>query len=59
MQIFMSINLLMEKLEKLNEQFDGMMTEKRSTNLIVGNVLAIASKTMRFPKRDEDYNDNV
>jgi hypothetical protein len=45
-QIFMSINLLMEKLETLNKQLDGMMTEKRSTNPVVGNVLAIASKAM-------------
>jgi hypothetical protein len=58
-QIFMSINLLMEKLDKLNEQLDAMMTEKRSTNPIVGNVLTIASKAMGLPKRDMDYNDNV
>jgi hypothetical protein len=58
-QIFMSINLLMETLEKLNEQLAAMITEKRSTNPIVGNVLAIASKAMGLPKREEDYNDNV
>jgi ribosome-associated translation inhibitor RaiA len=58
-QIFMSINLLMEKLEKSNEQLDAMMTEKRSTSTIVGNVLAIASKAMGLPKSDKDYNDNV
>jgi hypothetical protein len=58
-QIFMSINLLMKKLEKLIEQLDGMMTEKRSTNPIIGNVLTIASKAMGLPKRDKDYNDNV
>jgi hypothetical protein len=58
-QIFMSNNLLMEKLEKLNEQLYAMMTEKRSTNPIIGNVLAIASKAMVLPKRDEDNNTNV
>ncbi len=58
-QIFMSINLLMEKLEKLNKQLDGMMIEKRSTNPIIGNVLDIASKAMGLPKRDEDYNNNL
>jgi hypothetical protein len=55
----MSINLLMAKLEKLNEQLDAMMTEKRSTNPFVGNVLAIASKAMELPRKDEDYNYNV
>jgi hypothetical protein len=58
-QIFMSINLLMENLEKLNEQLDAMMTEKRSTNPIAGNVLVIASKAMVLPKRDKDHNDNI
>jgi hypothetical protein len=58
-QIFMSINLLMEKLEKLNTDLDAMMAEKRLTNLIVGNVLAIASKAMILAKRDEVYNDIV
>jgi hypothetical protein len=36
-----------------------MITEKRSTNPIVGNVLAIASKAVGLPKRGEDNNDNV
>jgi hypothetical protein len=58
-QIFMFINLLMEKLEKLNEQLDAMMTEKRSTNPNVGIVLIIASKAKGLPKRDKVYNDNV
>jgi hypothetical protein len=45
-QVFMSINLLMEKLEKLNQDFESMMTEKRLTNPIIGNVLVIAANAM-------------
>jgi hypothetical protein len=57
-QVFMTINILMEKLEKLNEDLDSMMNEKRVTNPIVGNVLAIATKVMGLPKRDKDYDNN-
>jgi hypothetical protein len=35
-----------------------MMNEKRTTNPIVGNVLAIAAKAMGLVKQDEDYDDN-
>ncbi len=57
-QVFMAINILMENLEKLNEDLDSMMNKRRVTNPILGNVLAIAAKAMGLPKRDKDYNDN-
>jgi hypothetical protein len=44
----------MEKLKKLNKDLDSMMNEKRMTNPIVGNVLAIAAKAMGLAKREED-----
>ncbi len=46
-------------MKKLNQDLDSMMIEKRSTNPIVGNVLAIAAKAMGLAKRDKDYDDNV
>ncbi len=58
MQVFMAINILMEKLEKSNKDLDSMMNKKRVTNPIIGNVLAIAAKAMGLPKHDKDYNDN-
>jgi hypothetical protein len=58
-QEFMSVNILMEKLENLNKDLNSMMTEKRSTNPIVGNALAIAAKAMGFAKQDKDCDDNV
>ena len=57
-QVFLSINMFMEKLEKLNETLDKMMNETRKTNPIVGNVLAVAVKAMGLAKRDEDYDNN-
>ena len=57
-QVFLSINMLMEKLEKLNETLDNMMNKTRKTNTIVGNVLAVAAKAMGLAKQDEDYNNN-
>jgi hypothetical protein len=57
-QVFLSIIMLMEKLEKLNETLDNMMNETRKTNPIVGYVLAIATKVMGLAKRDEDYDNN-
>jgi hypothetical protein len=58
-QVLSSINILMEKLKKLNEDLDSMMNKKRTTNPIVGNVLAIAAKAMGLAKQDEDYDDDV
>ncbi len=55
-QVFLSINMLMEKLEKLNETLDNMMNETRKMNPIVGNVLAVDVKAMGLAKREEDYN---
>jgi hypothetical protein len=49
-QVLFSINILMEKLEKLNKDLDSMMNKKRTTNPIIGNVLAIAAKAMRLAK---------
>jgi hypothetical protein len=43
---FMAINTLMDKLEQLNSDLDSMMSEVRSTNPIIGNVLANAAKAM-------------
>ena len=40
----------MEKLERLNEDLETMMKEKRTTNPIVGNVLAIAAKVMNWQR---------
>jgi hypothetical protein len=58
-QVFSSINLLMEKLKRLNEDLETMMKEKRTTNPIVGNVLAIAAKAMGLAKcENEDLNNN-
>ena len=58
-QGFSLINLLMEKLERLNEDLETMMKEKQSTNPIVGNVLAIAAKAMGLAKgENKDLNGN-
>ena len=57
-QVFLSINMLMEKLEKLNETLDNMMNETRKANPIVGNVLAVATKAMGLAKLDKDYDNN-
>ena len=54
-QVFSLINLLMEKLERLNEDLETMMKEKRTTNPIVGNVLAIAAKAMGLAKSENEY----
>ncbi len=35
-QVIMLINILMDKLEKLKADHESIMTEKRTTNLIVG-----------------------
>jgi hypothetical protein len=66
-QVFMSINILMNKLEKLNVDLDGMMTEKRTTNPIIGNVFNHAARalgldpaetSMGLPKHNEDYGED-
>jgi hypothetical protein len=57
--VFSLINILMEKLKKLNEDLDSMMNKKRMMNPIVGNVLAIAAKAMGLAKQDGDYENNV
>jgi hypothetical protein len=36
-----------------------MMTEKRPTNPIIVNVLAIAVNAIGLEKQDEDFNDNI
>jgi hypothetical protein len=64
---FMAIHTLMDKLEKLNADLDSMMLVVRTTNPIVGNVLAnaanamgldSAAKVMGMPKHDEDNKDD-
>jgi hypothetical protein len=57
-QVFSLINLLMEKLERLNEDLETMMKEKWTTNPIVGNVLAIAAKAMGLAKSENKYLDD-
>jgi hypothetical protein len=61
---FMVINTLMDMVEQLNSDLDSMMSRVRSTNPIVGNVLANAVKAMGLysaakvvgmPKHNEDY----
>jgi hypothetical protein len=63
-QIFISINILVDKLEKLHKDLDAMVTEKRTTNPIVGNVLNNAAQAigfsravnaMGFPEHNGDY----
>ena len=54
-QVFLSIDMLMEKLEKLNETLDNMMNKTRKTNTIVGNVLAVAAKAMGLAKQHKNY----
>ena len=49
---------MVEKLERLNEDLETMMKEKRSTNPIVGNVLAIAAKAMGLAKCENEDLDN-
>jgi hypothetical protein len=58
-QVFLSINLLMEKLERLNGDLETMMNEKWTTNPIVGNVLVMAAKAMGLAKGDEDIDVNT
>jgi len=57
-QVFLLINLLMEKLERLNEDLETMMKEKWTTNPIVGNVLAIAARAMGLAKSENKYLDD-
>jgi hypothetical protein len=58
-QVFSSINLLMEKLERLNGDLETMMNEKWTTHPIIGNVLVTAAKAMGLAKGDEDINVNT
>ncbi len=59
-QVFLSINILMKKLETLNEILDkNMMNKMRKTNPIARNVLAVAAKAMGVAKRDKDSDNNV
>jgi hypothetical protein len=54
-QISMSINILINKLEKLNADLDAMVTEKMTTNLIVGNVLIYAAQAMGLEHGVKDF----
>jgi hypothetical protein len=58
-QVFLLINLLMEKLERLNGDLETMMNKKRMTNPIIGYVLVTAAKTMGLAKGDEDIDVNT
>jgi hypothetical protein len=54
---FMAIHILMDKLEKLNEDLESMMLEVRATNPIVGNVLANVAKAMGLDSAVNDKDD--
>ena len=53
-QLMMSINLLMEKLERLNKELEKSGRGATKQNPIIGSVLRQAAKAMGLPKNDED-----
>ena len=57
-QFMMSINLLMEKLDRLNEELEKSGRGETKQNPIVGSVLKQAAKAMGLPKNDEDYDND-
>jgi hypothetical protein len=57
-QVNVTIQLLMEKLERFSGELETMMQEKRKTNPIVGNVLTMAAKAMGLAKVDDDVDDD-
>ena len=57
-QFNMSINILMEKLERLNGELEQLSADTTKINPIVGSVLDQAAKAMGLPKRDDLENDD-
>jgi len=54
----MSINLLMEKLERYNEELEKYGSDATTQSPIVGSVLMQAARAMGLPKNDEDAADD-
>ena len=57
-QFIMSINLLMEKLERYNEELEKSGSDATTQNPIVGSVLMQAARAMGLLKNNEDAADN-
>ena len=60
-QFMMSINLLMEKLERYNDELERSRSNATTQNPIVASVLMQAARAMGLPKNDEvtaDDNDD-
>ena len=57
-QCMMSVNLLMEKLERLTDELEKSGSDGTTQNPIVGTVLMQAARAMGLPKNDEDTTDN-
>ena len=57
-QFMMSINLLMEKLDRLNEELEKSGRGETKQNPIIGSVLKQAARAMGLPKNDEDYDND-
>ena len=60
-QFMMSINLLMEKLERYNDELERSRSDATTQNPIVASVLMQAARAMGLPKNDEvtaDDNDD-
>ena len=57
-QFMMSINLLMEKLDRLNEELEKSGRGETKQNPIIGSVLKQAARAVGLPKNDEDYDND-
>jgi len=57
-QFMMSINLLMEKLERLNDELEKSGSDATTQNPIVGSVLMQAARAMGLPKNDGEAADD-
>ena len=57
-QFMMSINILMEKLERYNEELEKSGSDVITQNPIVGSVLSQAVRAMGSPKNDEETTDD-
>ena len=57
-QLMMSINLLMEKLEQLNDELERSGSDTTTQNPIVGSVLMQAARAMGLPKNDGEATDD-
>jgi hypothetical protein len=57
-QFMVSVNLLMEKLERLTDKLEKSGSDGTTQNPIVGTVLMQAARAMGLPKNDEDTTDD-